>query len=226
MTKNDHLKIVFLAIIVLVTFCGCATERHIAPTISEPPRTGLKLNPPIIGSVFDGRATQKPKDAASRLKSDLSRIYGSSIEWENYFSKVLKGRIAIRIRIVTLGASFGSRLVSSTAFANAVSSAQTSASGTWGTIVGNVSAQQSVLAGSFSGEGWWNGAAWIDLEVQDHRGSEPINFILPIVAEHKESNMWGYLSGDKASHIAWQRVSIQLTRAMDAIFRAVRDKQP
>lgn len=225
MMKTDHLKTTVLAIIVLLAFRGCATERHIAPTISEPQRTGLELSPPILGAVFDGRATQEPEDAASRLQSDLSQIYGASIEWENYFSKIPQGRIAIRIRIVTLGASFGSRLISSTAFVNALSSAQASASGPWGPIAGNVSAQQSVLAGSLSGEGWWNGAAWIDLEVQDYRGSEPINFTLPIVAEHRESNMWGYASGDKAARMAWQQVSAQLTRALDAIFRTVRDQE-
>jgi len=220
-----HLKITIAAMIALAVFGGCATERHIAPTLSEPPRTGLELNPPIFGAVFDGRATQDPKDAASQLQADLSRIYGTSIEWDSYFTKTPQGRVTIRVRIVTLGASFGSRLVSSTAFANAVSSAQSSATGTWGAVVGNVSAQQSVFAGSLSGEGWWNGAAWIDLEVQDYRGSKPISFTLPIVSEHRESNMWGYSSGDKAARIAWQRVSVQLTRAMDTIFRIVRDQQ-
>lgn len=223
--RIKHLKITITAIIVLAVFGGCATERHIAPTLSEPPRTGLELNPPILGAVFDGRATQEPKDAASQLQSDLSRIYGTSIEWDGYFTKMPPGRVAVRVRIVTLGASFGSRLVSSTAFANAVSSAQGSATGPWGSVVGSVSAQQSVLAGSLSGEGWWNGAAWIDLEVQDYRGAKPISFTLPIVAEHRESNVWGYSSGDKAARIAWQRVSVQLTRAMDTIFRAVRDQQ-
>jgi len=82
------MKIIVFAIFVLTVFYGCASERHIAPTISEPPRIGLELNPPILGAVFDGRATQEPADAASQLKADLSRIYGSSIEWENYFSKV------------------------------------------------------------------------------------------------------------------------------------------
>ncbi len=225
MSKIDQLKIAVLPLIVLAAFCGCATERYIAPEISEPPRTGLELNPPILGAVFDGRANQEPEDAASLLQSDLSRIYGSSIEWENYFSKAPKGRVTFRIRIVTLGASFGNRLVSSTAFANAVNSAQASASGAWGSVVENVSTQQSVLAGSLSGEGWWNGAAWIDLEVQDYRGSTPISFTLPIVAEHRESNMWGYSSGDKAARIAWQRVSVQLTRALDTILRTVRDQQ-
>ena len=69
-----------------------------------------------------------------------------------------------------------------------------------------------------------NGAAWIDIEAQDYRGAKPINFTLPIVAEHRESNMWGYSSGDKAARIAWQRVSVQLTRAMDTIFRVAQKR--
>ena len=226
MMKNKSLQRVIAVMIVLAVFGGCATERHIAPTLLESPRTGLELKPRILGTVFDGRATQDPKDAASQLQADLRRIYGPSIEWDGYFTKTPPGRVAVRVRIVTLGASFGSRLVSSIAFANAVSSAQGSATGPWGSVVGSVSAQQSVLAGSLSGEGWWNGAAWIDLEVQDYRDAKPISFILPIVAEHREFNMWGYSSGDKAVRIAWQRVSVQLTRAMDTIFRAVRDQQP
>jgi len=224
--QDKNLKITIATMIAIAMFGGCATQRHIAPTLSEPPRTGLELKPPIIGAVFDGRATQDPKDASSQLQADLSRIYGTSIEWDSYFKKTPQGRVSVRIRIITLGASFGSRLVSTAAFANAVSSAQSSATGTWGSVVGNVSSQQSVLAGSLSGEGWWNGAAWIDLEVQDYRGSKPISFTLPIVAEHRESNMWGYSSGDTAARIAWQQVSVQLTRAMDAIFRTVRDDQP
>jgi hypothetical protein len=226
MVRIKLLKIAMSAMIVLGLLTGCATERHISPRMSEAPRLGLDLKSPILGSVFDGRATQESKDAASQLQADLSRIYGTSIEWNDYFKKTPQGRVAIRIRIVTLGASFGSRLVSSIAFANAVGSAQASATGPWGPVVGSVSSQQSIFAGSFSGEGWWNGAAWIDLEVQDYRGSTPINFTLPIVAEHRESNVWGYSSGDKAARIAWQRVSVQLTRAMDTIFRSVRDQQP
>lgn len=220
------LKVVIVAMIAISVLSGCATERHIDPTLSESPRTGLDLKPPILGAVFDGRATQDPKDASSQLQADLSRIYGSSIEWNDYFTKTSQGRVAVRVRIVMLGASFGSRLISTTAFANAVSSAQGSATGPWGPVVGSVSAQQSVFSGSFSGEGWWNGAAWIDLEVQDNRGTNPVNFTIPIAAEHRESNMWGYASGDKAAQTAWQRVAVQLTRALDTIFRTVRDQQP
>ena len=78
----NHLKIGIAVIIILAVFGACATERHIAPTLSDPPRTGLQLNPPALGAVFDGRATQEPKDAASQLETDLGRIYGPSIEWD------------------------------------------------------------------------------------------------------------------------------------------------
>jgi hypothetical protein len=159
------------------------------------------------------------------LQADLSRIYGSSLEWTDYFAKTPAGRVTIRIRLVMLGSSFGSRLISSLAFANAVNSAQISAKGPWGPLVGSVSSQQTVLAASLSGEGWWNGAAWVDLEVQDNRDRTPVTFLLPIVAEHRESNMWGYASGDLAARRAWDSVAIQLTRALDSIARTIRDQQ-
>lgn len=224
MIKNIYLQFIVVTVVFFIV-SGCATERQITPTISEATRSGLELTPPVLGAVFDGRATRDSKDVASQLQADLSRIYGSSIEWTKYFAKTLPGRVAIRVRIVTLGATFGSRLVSSVAFSNAISTAQVNATSMWGPVVGSVSTQQSVFASSFTGEGWWNGAAWIDLEVQDYRGAVPIAFTLPIVAEHRESNTWGYTSGDKAAQIAWRRVAVQLTRAMDSIFRIIRDEQ-
>src|SRR4030042_5755617 len=119
MMKIKYLLLAFTSVI-LVVIAGCATERYVSPRISEVPRAGFVLNPPILGAVFDGRITQEPKDSASQLQADLSRIYGSSIEWNEYFTKTPPGRVAVRVRIVTLGATFGSRLVSKTAFANAV----------------------------------------------------------------------------------------------------------
>jgi len=71
-----------------------------------------------------------------------------------------------------------------------------------------------------------DGGAWIDVEIQDNRGQKPVTFTVPIVAERRESNMWGYTSGDRAAKLAWDRVGIQLTRALDAIARTVRDQQP
>jgi hypothetical protein len=140
MLKSKRMNIAMALVIVLAAFTGCATERHISPTLSEAPRTGLDLKPPILGAVFDGRTSQEPKDAAAQLQADLSRIYGSSIEWNEYFIKTPPGRVSVRIRMVMLGASFGSRLISTTAFANAVSSAQGNAIGPWGAVVGSVSA--------------------------------------------------------------------------------------
>jgi hypothetical protein len=219
------MRVILATLIIMTILMGCATESNISPTLLSPARSGFDLNPPILVAVFDGRATQEPKDAAKTLQTDLGRLYVKGIEWEDYFSKTPPGRIAVHIRIVTLGASFGSRLISSIAFASAIGSAQASATGPWGPVVSNVTSEKSVFAGSFSGEGWWNGAAWIDLEVQDHRGTKQINFTLPIAAEHRESNVWGYSSGDKAARVAWDRVAVQLTRALDAIARTVRDQQ-
>jgi hypothetical protein len=221
MKKVDLLSI----LIAVALLAGCSTERHVSPRLTGSPRTGLELKPPILAAVFDGRATQEPKDAAAQLQADLTRLYGSAIEWVDYFMKTPPGRVTVRVRIVTLGASFGSRLISTTAFANAMSAAQGSAIGPWGAVAGSLSSQQSVFAGSVSGEGWWNGAAWIDLEVQDFRDTNPINFTMPIAAEYREFNMLGYASGDKAAQEAWDRVTVQLTRALDTIVRIVRDQQ-
>ena len=95
--------------------------------------------------------------------------------------------------------------------------------GPWGTIVGEVTSIQSITAGAFSSEGWWNGAAWLDLEVEDRRGEDVISFVIPLVAEHRESNIWGHTSGDRAAQLAWNNVAEQLTRALDTIIRTVRD---
>lgn len=209
----------------ILVLSGCASERYIEPTISGLPRTGISLKTPNIGGVFDGRAKQQPNNSASILQNDLNRMYGNSIKWCDYFTEIPKGRVGIRIRIVTLGATFGSRLVSSAAIANAVGSAQGQASGPWGSVVASVTSNQSMVAGSFTGEGWWNGAAWIDIEIQDKYGPTPICFIVPIVAEDHEFNMWGYASGNKAVRISWERASEQLTRAIDAVLRTVRDQE-
>ena len=221
----QFLRSAAVVVTVATTLCGCATERHILPSISGDPRSGLQLRTPVLGAVFDGRASRESTDASEQLRSDLHRLYGPAIEWGDYFSKPPQGRVALRIRIVTLGASFGSRLVSSAAYANAVSSARISAAGPWGPVAGIVSSEQSVFAGSLSGEGWWNGAAWVDLEVNDLRGDAPIIFTFPIAAEDRESNIWGYASGDKAARAAWDRVAAQLMRALDAILRTVRDQE-
>lgn len=211
-------------LLITMILAGCATERSVTPTIDTTPRTGLQLETPVLASVYDGRTNGDHQDAAKTLKTQLQKIYGDSLEWVPYFKKVPPGRIAIRLRIVKLGSQFGSRLISSVAYANAFHSAQVSATGPWGPVVGSVSSKSSVFAGSFSGEGWWNGAAWIDVEIEDNRQAR-YRVTIPLAAEDRESNMWGYASGDKAAREAWENVSAQLMRVMDNALRVLRDTE-
>jgi hypothetical protein len=218
--KNVLLLILIVPVLLLV---GCATSRNANPSLDSQPRKGLEIKPPILFSLFDGRVPKCQDDVISDIKTDLERIYGSSIEWADYFASTPKDRVSIRLRIVKLGASFGSRIVSSAAFATATATAHGRATGPWSRVVLDISSQQSVLTSSVQTEGWWNGAAWVDVELEDARGSRQITFVMPIVSEHQESNVWGYSSGDEAAQVAWQQAATQLTRALDMVFRTVRD---
>lgn len=220
------MRLLKLAVSLSILLLGaCATERYVAPTITSAPRTGLTLRQPVLAAVFDGRTSGSDPAAATELQSALTKLYGSNLQWGNYFDSVPEGRVALRIRIVTLGSSFGSRLVSSVGYATAISSATVSATGAWGSVVGTASGTSSIFGASISGEGWWNGAAWVDVEVQDHRAPKSVHFTVPLAAEHRESNMWGYSSGDKAARQAWDSVSAQLTRTVDEVIRVLRDNE-
>lgn len=213
----------FLVLFMLVC-SGCATERYLtALTIKTSPRTNLRLKFPVLASVYDGRVSGHDQNVVGSLQSELTKVYGSNLEWTPYFDPVPIGRVAVRLRIVTLGSSFGSRLVSSSAYATAIQSTQFSVTGPWKQVIGSATRTSSIFANSFSGEGWWNGAVWIDVEIQDNGTSSPTYFTIPLAAEHRESNMWGYSSGDKAARKAWENVSAQLTRTVDEVLRVLRD---
>lgn len=204
---------------------GCATERTGAPSIAAAPRTDLRLSRPIIGAVFEGRPTPGDASVALTLQRDLARIYGHSITWREYFAPVPPGDVAMRFRIVALGSVFGSRIVSAAAVSSATARAQGSATGPWGTVVAQATAQQTAFTGAMAAEGWWNGAAWVDIEIEDNRPGRRIRLTIPIVAEHRESNTWGYGSGDRAARVAWERVSAQLIRVVDNSVRMLRDDE-
>jgi hypothetical protein len=89
--------------------------------------------------------------------------------------------------------------------------------------VAEATGQETSFTGAFAGEGWWNGAAWVDVEIEDRRAAKPIRLTIPVVGEDRESNMWGYASGDRASRVAWERASAQLIRIVDSSMRALRD---
>lgn len=203
---------------------GCATERYMTTLIiNTNPRTNLTLKIPVLMSIYDGRTSGADQSVVNSLQSELTKIYSSNLEWVPYFDTVPVGRVAVRLRIVTLGSSFGSRLVSSSTYATAMQSTQFSVTGPWRQVFGSTTGTSSIFANSVSGEGWWNGAAWIDVEIQDNRSSPPIRFTIPLAAEHRESNIWGYSSGDRAARKAWENVSGQLTRTIDEGLRILRD---
>lgn len=204
---------------------ACSTERYIKPTLSGEPRVNLRLKEPVLGAVYDGRAIREPEDAADILQGELERLYGPAIEWVDYFEPVPSGKVGIRIRIVTLGATFGSRLISGTAYASAMQTAHANAVGPWGILTTESSNYQAMSSGAVVGEGWWNGAAWIDIEIQDKRFDGYTNFVIPIVSESRQSNVWGYSSGDKAAHTAWNRANEQLTRTLDNALMIVRETE-
>ncbi len=217
--------LLIVSVLLTIFFTGCSTERYVSPTIVTPQRTDIILIKPVLVAVYDGRTTGKNKGAATALETELKTIYGNNLEWASYFDSTPKNRISIKIRIIEFGSSFGSRLISSVSYAKASHTAQVVATGSWGPIVGTATGSSSVFGSSFSGEGWWNGAVWIDVEVQDHRGTNLVKFTIPLAAEHRESNMWGYSSGDKAARKAWEKVSALLTRTIDDVLVELRDSE-
>lgn len=220
--RNVKLLIMLVAVLAVA---GCATQRSIKPLIKTAPRVGLHLKTPVLMSVYDGRTNPLNPGAAATLKAQLQKIYGSNLRWVPYFQKTPSGRVSVRLRIIKLGAKFGSRIISSVAYTNALQSAQVSATGPWGPVVGSVSGTSSVLSGSFSGEGWWNGAAWLDVQIQDNRTSRTYHVTIPLAAEDHKSNILGYASANKAVRAAWNDVATQLTRVMDGILRTLRDAE-
>lgn len=204
---------------------GCATERTGVPSIAAAPRTDLRLSRPVMGAVFDGRPTPGDAPVAPTLQRDLARIYGPSIAWRDYFAQVPPGEVAMRFRIVALGSVFGSRIISAAAVSSATARAQGSATGPWGTVVAQATAQQTAFTGAMAAEGWWNGAAWVDIEIEDNRPGRRSRLTIPAVAEHRESNTWGYGSGDRAARVAWERVSAQVIRVVDGSLRMLRDAE-
>lgn len=219
------MRTINLFLVLSIIVCsGCTTERYMTTlTLNANPRTNLTLRLPVLVSVYDGRVSSTDQSVVGSLKSELAKVYGSNLEWVPYFNPVPVGRVAMRLRIVTLGSAFGSRLVSSSTYTTAIQSTQFSATGSWRQVIGSTTTKSSIFANSFSGEGWWNGAAWIDVEIQDNRTSPPNRFTIPLAAEHREPNVWGYSSADKAARKAWENVSVQLTRTIDEALRILRD---
>lgn len=157
------------------------------------------------------------------MREGLSQAYGKSLLWVPYFEETPPGEIALRIRILACGADFGSRLVVASALASASSTGSASASTPWGPVLAEASSQQTLLASGFSGEGWWIGTSWLELQVEDRRFSKRDALLFPIVAENRQSNLWGYRSANQAAQHAWSTVAQGLVRVIDILLVTVRD---
>ena len=218
-----RLSIMLLMLSMILGCNGCATYRTINPSIQGRVRA-VELTKPIVISIMDGRALPDAKTAA-KLKTSLENMYHGSIKWGDYFSVIPKGDIGIKIRIIELGSNFGSRILTSASYASAYSTGTASATGRWGAIAVDANSNQYLFAGNISTDGWWVGTAWIEVKIEDRRQKTPISFTIPLAAEDRKSNTWGYASGDKAAKAAWDRVSVQLTNLLDNIIMVLKENE-
>lgn len=211
-------------ILVTIEFFGCDTYRTTLPELTALPRHSIVVDPPVLVALFDGRSdAQNSEEITMTLRKDLKQIYGQSIEFTDYFVKIPENRILVRIRIQELGANFGSRIVSNVSVTNSLNNAKIHATNGWNSIIVSASSNQSLLGSTISTEGWWIGTAWIELNIVDTRKEKIINFSIPIIAESKESNLWGYKSAEKAANKSWNNVGTQLLNIFDQIILTVRD---
>jgi hypothetical protein len=215
-----------LTMLVFLSLIGCATQRIILPKISEAPRSNLRLGTPVLISVLDARTTKEAsEEVIASLKNGLSQTYGNSIQWIEFFEEVPSGRVAVKIRLKANEANFGSRIISAVSVKDTFTTVHAQVSYYWNSLVATALARQTTLGTTFVAEGWWVGTAWLQLEIHDTRGEHVEQVSLPIVAEQKESNTWGYRSGDKAARKAWNSASQQLIQILDAILIMVRDQE-
>ena len=182
------------------------------------------MNQPVLFSVFDARSDKSnSEEVTAAIERGVERAYGSVVEQVGHFAPVPEGRVAVRIRLMANGADFGSRMVSATAISNSFATARAQSSDFWQPVV-TVAAEQSSFTAAFETEGWWVGTSWLEIEIHDERGTEAERITLPIVAEERESNTFGYRSAGRASEKAWVRASQPLFHIMDTLLVPLRDQ--
>jgi hypothetical protein len=215
-----------IAAFLSVIFCvGCSTYQNYSPTISEQTRSDLTVRPPVLVSVFDGRGNREgSKTPDESLRKGIQAAYPNATEFTDYFSPTPQGRVRIKIRVQELGSQFGNRVVSDVVVQNQYGRATALATDGWNTVIARAYAQQSSFGSAVAAEGWWIGTAWLEVTIEDRRVSRIISFTIPLISEHRESNMWGYGSAQSATKRAWNTVSAQLFSMIDSVLIKVRDQ--
>lgn len=212
-----------IGLLALVAASACVGHRTLIPSIQESPRQGLSLQRPVRIAILDARPDKHDSDeVVSSLREGLSRIYGDSLVWVPYFEPTPPDEVSLRIRVLACGADFGSRLFAARTLASASSAGSTSVATPWGFVLAEASSQPALLAGDRAGPGWWIGASWLELQLEDRRfGAEALVF--PIAAEDRQPNFWGYWSAHRAAKRAWFQVAQGLVRGIDVLLLAIRD---
>ena len=207
-----------LSVAMIGSILACATYRTLDPRIAAQPRSGLELGEPLLFAVLDGRTQLDDPldDASEHLLQEVKRLYPNAAEPHQFFAPIPEGRVAVRVRIRELGASFGSRVVTASSVAASESSGTVLVSPTWGVLAAQVRERQQVLTSGIQAEGWWIGTAWLDVELVDRRGDgEQVSMTL--VTEARQSNTFGYGSATDATEEAWRSTSADLLFVLDAV---------
>jgi hypothetical protein len=204
---------------------GCATNKAFTPTpIEDESRSELQVTPPLLVSLVDIRGDQEDKDAILQtVKSSLTRIYGSSIQWTSPFAKIPDNRVAAHLSIKQMSSEFGIRRVSVPVILENNQTAIAAAGDYWHGSVAAITSKQQTLAQTEMAQGYWVGTAWINVRLVDNRKGATFN--IPLVSEATENNTWGYASATSAGRSAWRKITPQLINLFDTVLMKLRDEK-
>ena len=151
------------------------------------------------------------------IKQGLKTIYGDAIIFKSYFDKTEDSTVAIKINIKEIGSQFGSRVIYYQTVHNQIIAASSAAVTSWGSAVSSVIISQPIYQDNFVAQGWWMGAAYLDISLVDNLNNNKKIIDFPFVGEDKQNNTWGYKSGSIAAQNAWNKTSAHLLDLIDSV---------
>jgi hypothetical protein len=215
---------VFVMLFLLV---GCTERFATAPDLELARRTVPPSSVPVLVSIEDDQANERPKDYSQQLLKQLCDAYSGALEASPATSTIAPGRVSVTIRIHQLGAVFN-RTKSSVL---AVSPSLDQPRGTFGDWTDVISASrrlEPVASGTVFAHlpGNWSGITYLDVEVHDQRAGHAADFTMPLVAERSRPNKWGYFEAQGVAADAWDAVRPRLIAFIDAMVSKLGREQP